>query len=338
MERFISLIKNIGSLTTQEYIILGSAVLLFVALFAAFFFFVSHIIDDNVISGSISEYYEKTKVNAKQRKVKYEQELNENGYQGNEPLLGRLDKLIENSGINRKLKFLNADVFVLLTILVSTISFIVVALITGEVIYGLITLSFIVIILVAILLYLNNLNKKRVEEELINFINLIENYSKTSDDIIHIIGRVFPYIDEPIKSAAEECYLEGQRTGNVSQSLDNFAKKINHKRFREIIRSLSICSRYEANYSDVADDSRRMLMEYLAGKQEREAIVRNARIEVLAILGLAFVMVYMLGGFIGENVLELLMMNFLGKIILLFSFIVVLITLVSLILMGRGND
>ena len=209
---------------------------------------------------------------------------------------------------------------------------------TGEVIYGLITLSFIIILLVTILLYLNNLNKKRVEEELMNFINLIENYSKTSDDIIHIIGRIFPYINEPIKSAAEECYLEGQRSGNISQSLDNFAKKINHKRFREIIRSLSICSRYEANYSDVAEDSRKMLMEYLAGKREREAIIRNARIEVLAILGLAGVMVYILGNFIGENTLDLLMMNFIGKMILLFAFIVLLITIVSLILMGRGKD
>lgn len=338
MERFIYLIKNISSLTTNEYIVLFSTLFLFIAIFAVFFFFISHMIDNKVITTSISDYYERTKINAKDRKAKHEQEMLETGYKDSEPLLRRLDRLIENSGINRKIKFLNADVFVVLTILISTVSFIFVSLITGEVIYGLITLSFIVILLITILLYLNNLNKKRVEEELMNFINLVENYSKTSDDIIHIIGRIFPYVNEPIRSAAEECYLEGQRSGNISQSLDNFAKKINHKRFREIIRSLSICSRYEANYSDVAEDSRKMLMEYLAGKREREAIIRNARIEVLAILGLAGVMVYILGNFIGENTLELLMMNFIGKMILLFAFIVLLITIVSLILMGRGKD
>ena len=170
------------------------------------------------------------------------------------------------------------------------------------------------------------------------FINLVENYSKTNNDLISIMGKVHYYLDEPLRTQVEECYYLGQRTGDVDLALDTLQRNVQHGKFKEIIRNLIICSHYEANYEDVVADSREMLLVYLAGKREVAEMARNARIELSLLLGACIVVFYMIQSFIGGNIIALLQSNIVGTLILAYCALVVLAVIMNIIFIGRDND
>ena len=323
---------------SNQYVLFGLKFLIFVLIAFCIFQLVNNIINENLISKKLKEIYEETDKNTKERLEEQEELFQNEGYQEHQPILVKLDDLIIDSGIKRIIKFLNAEILVVFVILIDAIAFLLLQEFVHQLYATVMVLLALSVTPFTILKLMSGKRKKETDDELINFINLIENYSKTSDDIMTIIGRTYPYLEEPLRSATEECYLEGTRTGDITKALDNFSKKINHKKFKTLIRNISICSRYEANYSDVAEDSREMLMEYLAGKRQREAMVKNARIEMIIIMFLSAIMFGFMGSFVGENIFYALQKTFIGTIILYAITIIVITIIVVLILIGKDSD
>lgn len=341
MGRLKYYIMHISSLSWQEYIALACVILLFVFLFQLIFKLLDHMTENKVISKGLENLYKTTEKDAKERRAEYETKIMEEGTVEKEDFLIKLDILIEQSGIKKRLKFLNSETYVIIGIISCCIGFLAVYQMTHTIFYGIATVLGILLIMLAFLMILANRNKKKIEDNIVNFVNLVENYSKTNDDIMNIFGKVYPFLEEPLRSDLENCYIEGTQTGNVDKALNNLSKRVNHKKFRDIIRNLLICSRYDANYSAVAEDTRTMLLEYIAGKKERQAMKNAARIELAIILVLSVFLMWLMGSFVsqdGTNIITVLTQTLIGNILLIYSLIVIIASIINIVLMGNMKD
>lgn len=141
------------------------------------------------------------------------------------------------------------------------------------------------------------LAKKRyqqLEKQLLTFMNLIDNYSKTSDDIIEIFGKIHRYLKPPLSNLLEECYSQATLTGNSELTLRELTDRMGHEKMKEIIDNLEIASRHEADYSVVINDEREIINNYLFDKKEKQSLVNDARAECLILLGIGSFIVFIL--------------------------------------------
>ncbi len=321
----------------EQYINYGLKGLLFIFLFLTSYFLFTYLKNSNVIANSFKNFYEKAEADVEERKRLEKMQQIESGNTDKESFLLKLDKTITYSNIRRYIPFLNSGVFIFSLVFFSSI-----ALILGTVLSDLsvgVTLAVIIVLTyVSVVLFLSNKNYKQVEKNIVSFMNLVENYSKTNNDLVAILGKVYPYLEEPLKSNVLEAYQLGKRTGNTDMALERLQNSVQHKYFREIIRNLTICSHYEANYEEIIEDSRSQLMEYLAGKEERAAMVRNARIELIILIATSAVVMYLMGSFIGTNVIQALRGSFFGEVILIYLIGILAVIAFNLIFMGRDKD
>ena len=116
-------------------------------------------------------------------------------------------------------------------------------------------------------------------------------------------------------------------TGDKSKAIRNLEKRIEHEKFKELIRNLEICSRYEANYGEVIKDSRGLLREYLATVKERKAILNNARIEIAMIIGCCGLVFWMMNDFTQAGILTVLLASTAGNLILVYCILMILYAL-----------
>jgi len=322
---------------TQQNMIYGLEILLFVFLFLASYFLFTYLKNNNVIARSIRNLYNKSEADVAERQRLEKMQQIEMGNIDNESILLKLDRAIIYSNIRKYIPFLNSNIFIF-----SMITFASIALILGTIFadffIGLLLAVIIILFYIITILFLSNRNYKKVEEDIVTFMNLIENYAKTNNDLVSIFGKVYPYLDEPLKSHVQEAYYLGRRTGDTDLALETLQNSVQHRRFREIIRNLAICSHYEANYEEIIEDTRSQFMEYLAGKRERAAMVRNARIELVILCATSGVVMYMMGSFIGENIIAALRESFIGKIILVYLVLVLAIVIYNFAFLGRDKN
>lgn len=324
-------------LTNETYIVLGLTIFLFVLVFCACYTLFAYLKKYHVIETRIKSFYEKTEADVEERLRLEEIRKAESGNTDDENLLLKLDRTINYSNIKKIIPFLNSTTYIFTMCIFASIALIVGTKLSGLAI-GIFCGGSVVSIYVVILMLLANINYKKVEGNVMTFINLVENYAKTNNDLISIMGKVHYYLDEPLRTQVEECYYLGQRTGDVDLALDTLQRNVQHKKFKEIIRNLIICSHYEANYEDVVEDSRDMLITYLAGKRERAEMARNARIELSILLGACVVVFYMIQSFLGESIIALLQSNIIGMIILIYCVICIFLVIFNIVFIGRQED
>ena len=195
---------------------------------------------------------------------------------------------------------------------------------TGIWIFGILGVGITGLSLYLLLYFLAGKNYQRTEKSLTTFLNLLENYSITSDDLINIFYKVAINMEEPVQSALYECYAEATSTGDIQTAMQNLEKKVEHEKFREIIRNLEICSRYEANYAEIIKDSRGLIQEYTAYSQERKSIINNARVEIVMIVACCGLVFWMVDDFSTKGILAVLLGTTVGNVLLLYCAAMVL--------------
>lgn len=324
-------------LANESYVILGLTILLFVFVFFACFTLFSYLSKYHVIENKIKSFYEKTEADVEERLRLEEIRKAESGNTDDENLLLKLDRTINYSNIKKIIPFLNSTTFIFTMCVFSSLALIIGSQLSGLGI-GIFCAGSVILLYFITLMLLASINYKKVENNVMTFINLVENYAKTNNDLISIMGKIYYYLDEPLKTQVEEAYYLGQRTGDVDLALDTLQRNVQHSKFKEIIRNLIICSHYEANYEDVVEDSRDMLITYLAGKRERAEMARNARIELGILLFACIVVFYMIQKFLGANIIELLQSNIIGTIILIYCALCIFLVIFNMIFIGRQED
>lgn len=283
---------------------------------------IKYIQGSKAIEKSVVKVFSATETKYKNRKAIEEAKMLEDGNQEKKSFIYKLDLMIERSGLRKKMPFLNTEVYLGLTIIVATLGYIIATLISGVWLLGAVVIMITVIIAYGIIYILSGIAYEKVDKTILTFVNILENYSGANDDIVSILGKTYPYLENPLKEHVEDFYNEVNSSGDTTRAFRNLEAKIENERFKEIIRNLEICSRHEANYQEIIKDTRVTLMDYLEAKQKRKAIINQGRIEILMSLGLCSVMVFMVSGFT-PNLFNMLINSVIGNGILLYCIIVI---------------
>ncbi len=125
---------------------------------------------------------------------------------------------------------------------------------------------------------------RSVNANLIKFLDFLGNYSVTAGELTGIFTQISKYVEEPLRSALDECSYEAQTTGDTGLALLVMAEKIEHPRFKELVRNMEISVRYCADFSLLVNSSRKSLREYLRLGEERVSMLREAVINMVLLL------------------------------------------------------
>lgn len=243
------------------------------------------------------------------------------------------DLALVKSGIQAKLPFFTTEVLIICMAATAVILFAICSLNHLPSIISLaaaITGIFSWYMLIKILL---NRNTRRIESNMMKFVNLIENYSRVSDDIKEIFKYTAPFLDEPLKSAVDECVTELEIKSDTYAAFKKLEIRVGHRQFGELIRNIELCSRHNTDYAAVIRKNRDVIQDYLSEKQTRKQMANSARTNIIILYAGAFVSLKMVSG-IGELDLNaMLLATRGGNIILSIVFAVIVFSIWKMIKM-----
>lgn len=299
-------------------------VCLFFAVGLTAFLLLSYLREHKVLAVVAGTVFQKAKEQEEDRQSEQQKLILIEGRQEKTNLLYKMDLLVLQSNIRKVLPFASTEILLIFTVGLAAIGFMAVTSISGTWIFGILGFVGVCFLVYMVLYFMALSNYRKTEESLMTFINLLENYSSMEDELIAIFSRIQTFLTEPVKSAVEQCCIEAEMTGDKSRAIRNLEKRIEHEKFKELVRNLEICSRYEANYGEVIKDSRSLLREYLAAVKERKAILNNARVEIAMIIACCGVVFWMMNDFTETGILSLLLGSTAGNIILAYCILIVL--------------
>lgn len=319
----------INKIDLKMLLIIGNIVL-FLALYTAMFFLVKALVQNNVVS-KIRQWIKASEEN---RTTAEEQLRNLEGNQEKNSIFYTLDLTLNQSGIKKFMPFLSTEYLMLF----SAVSAIAVFLLTGIItewsyaVLAAFVLFFIPYLLVRILAEVNH---KRIEEQIIHFLNMVDNYNQSEDNLITIFGKVYKYLDEPLCSAIEECYKEASSTGDMSAAFRRLETKVVHERFSEILQNMEMCSLHEANYHVIITESREIMTKYKKSRDTIKNIVGKAKMGMLAMTGMLAMLVFMISNIIEVNLITVMTGSVIGMAILIYLGLVMLFGIFSIIKIAK---
>jgi hypothetical protein len=272
------------------------------------------------------------------KRINEEQELRlQDGNQEDIKFFYRIDLALAQSGVSEKLPFITTEIFLTFISFLVALSCFIALKITGTLFYGILSGIVIVFLFYLLIFLLTSSNYRKVEANIIQFANLLENYSQTTDDIISIFGKVVVYLEDPLKSAVMDCYNEAKSTGEISAALNRLELKIEHPKFKELIQNLEICSRYEANYGVIINDSREIIRKYIEQRDKKINRVKAARVNILILFGTQVATIWMMNSISEQPVLTVLKSSIIGKGIILYLLVVYLYMIWKVITLGKKD-
>ena len=152
-----------------------------------------------------------------------------------------------------------------------------------------------------------------VNRNLIKFLDFLGNYSVTAGEVTGVFNQISRYMEEPLKSVLDECYMEAQTTGDVGMALLSMADKIEHPKFKELVQNIEISSRYCADFKLLVTASRRSVREYLRMREEKKSLLREAFVNMALLLIMSGVVLVTVEHLIGIPIWQLLTRTLPGK-------------------------
>ena len=227
----------------------------------------------------------------------------------------KLEQELNYSGLKRRFPYLTAEIWIVLNIVAAAL--VGICLLVGygwKIMFsGLGVLG----VLEYFCLYFCKLRAFRsVYTNLIKFLDFLGNYSITSGELTGIFAQISKYVDEPLKTVLEECSYEAQTTGDASLALLSMAEKIEHPKFKELVRNMEISVRYCADFSLLVKNSRRMMREYLRLGEERRSLMREALINMMLLAGMSVFTLVVVNGLLETSIWVILWDTIPGRIAL----------------------
>lgn len=227
--------------------------------------------------------------------------------------LYQLEQQLLYSGLTRKIPGLTPEIYIAGNLLIAAIIYFLFSFVGGTWWLGLaaILIFEVSVYLLQNLLILRNYNA--VDENLLKFLDFLGNYSITSGEITIILSQISGYMDEPLKTVLEECYYEAQTSGDVSMALLSMAEKVQHPKFKELVRNLEISMRYSADFTILVSQSRKAVREHMRMRQERKALASEAWINILILGAMTVVILKTVESLIGVPLEEMLLQTWVGR-------------------------
>ena len=230
--------------------------------------------------------------------------------------LGRLDEELAYSGIKEKFSWLTTELYVIIVMLTATLVMTVVVVVAG-LWQGLMAACLVISAFKLVITLISNARDRKTETQLLQFMNIIDNFSKTSDDLVEILEKASRYIDDPLGGQIYDAVQEARNTGDSMMALQDLQNSVKNKHFKILIRNLETSSRFENNYSDIIEDCRNIFHDYIRAQKEKRSLRMNGVMEILIMVAVGILSVVMVGQMTEEgNVIKILLNNGTAGIVL----------------------
>lgn len=237
-----------------------------------------------------------------EKRIREEERLQkEQGNREKKHFLYRLDEAMLQTGLKKKVPFLTVELTLVLLFLFLLCVMVVTAEIADSLLIGILAVGISFMILKEVVQMIIRRRQKQVEDNIIQFANLIENYARTSDDIVQILRKISIYLEEPLKTAVEDCYMEAYTTGDFSTACAHLDAGIGNRYLADMLTNIESCSRHRANYEEVIRGNKEIIRKYLAERDVQREIARNARVEIVILLIMGGIVMYSFQGVIPEG-------------------------------------
>lgn len=313
---------------------LANPVLMYAQLFLAVifivstYFFISYLVNHHWFSMKFAKLKDDIDEQRRLREEEYKQRFLLEGETEQDTVLLRLDNLILDAGLKDKYPELNAENFLLLVIGISIVTGILSGIWMHNFLAGLMGMILPVIVIICYLEIKAIRNYIKIENQLLKFINYLDNVSSIENTIGEMLGRVSVYLSDPLKIPVEQCYYEIKAGVPADDALKKLSTRINYKKFRNIINSLRVCAAHNENYAEVIEESKADIKRYISFKRQ----IRNIRRNMLFELGVIFIAgVAILGvlSFIVDNVFSIMTGTLIGQIVLAYLVLVIAFGVIS---------
>lgn len=227
--------------------------------------------------------------------------------------LYRLEQRILYSGLLKHFPFLTPELYISLNLLMAMAIYIVFSILTAKWWTGMIAVAVLEVLLYFVTNILMTRQYNATDEGLLKFLDFLGNYSITSGEVTAVLGQVSSYLEEPLKGTLEECYYEAQMSGDTSIALLSMAEKLQHPKFKELVRNLEITMRYSADFTILVSQSRRSVREYMRMRQERKALASEAWVNIIILAVMTLVILKSVEALIGIPIEQILWQSWVGK-------------------------
>lgn len=264
------------------------------------------------------------------RNEEFESLLLAEGEQQKIPFMKSVDIFLIQSGIKFKIPGLTAEAFIAAMVFAAIISLLLGTMLLKSVLLGSIV-SITVVVASYLFLYMKrSVNFKRTEEDVMKFINLLENINYSETRLDQIFRRAVPYLKNPLKDIVEQFCHEVDAGISTEMALANMIDRVDHKKLKILLKSFQISNSKEQNYSEIIEENRDIMREYIAERKERENIKKNAFVELCIIALMGLVVIYLFSSMV-ENMYMLMFSTLSGQVLCVYLFVVFIWGLVTVI-------
>ena len=308
---------------------------LYTLLVIVLFFTIYSILKDIKPKRMIDNVVNKSELKTKERTTYYEQLYEEQGVTDKIGFKRKLDIYLIRSGIKERFRFINADIFLLTSVLISLGAILLVLPFIRHlgllIAVGIITF----LVLQFVVYFLANITYEKIDSQVIVFLNLLENFASSTDDIISIFQQSSEYLTYPLNKYCKEFVTESRTTGNTKSAFSNFEDKIENEKLKDIIRNLEISSRNDANYSEILSKSKDVIKGYFETKESKKAIKRSGQMDICMSAIMGVVVISVMQNLIPDLKYQLINTT-IGNIIILYWIIVSIVCVASFVTLQKN--
>lgn len=298
----------------DHYVALNVAA--FVLTFIAVFFVVSYMAKHRVLSNIAATIRSDIREKERLRKEEYEREFQLEGNFKDKNRLRRIESKLVSSGIKRKFPELTPELFFLTVGLIAVAAGVIAYFVTERSIILTLSSAAATIAIINVLIEIKiGRNYNKTEEEIMLFVNLLENMSHSSGNITEMFAATIPYISEPLKSSVEKCYYEMRSTGNIEMSLKNLIDRTNHKQLKSVFESFRICAKRGARYDLIVQENKEAIANHIRYHKQKNQIKKNALAYICIMIAAGSVAIGLIAQMV-ENAYSYIFQTLVGQIII----------------------
>lgn len=287
------------------------------------------------VKNSITKILNRSEINSNNRKREYEILVEEYGALEKLKFKHSIDIYLVRSGLKEKFTFLNAEIYFLITFILVGVGFIISQICIKNIVIS-IGISILIGLSSYLILYiLTGITYEKIDNQIMIFLNILDNFATSTDDIVSIFQQTSSYVKYPLNKYCDEFVAESRTTGNIKIAFNNLENKIENTKLKDIIKNLEISSRNDANYKQILDKSKDIMKGYFENKEVTKSMKRTGQLEIVICLVMGLIIVFMMKGMI-PNLLSNLFNSPIGNMIIAYWLVVVIVCLWSFISLQKN--
>lgn len=227
--------------------------------------------------------------------------------------LYRLEQHLLYSGLSKKIPFLTPEIWIAGNLTVVAVLYATSTILGGTWWFGIVVVSIFEVFVFFLQNMLVSRNYTRVDNELLKFLDFLGNYSITSGEVTIILKQISSYLEEPLRSVLEECYYEAQTSGDTGLALLSMSEKVQHPKFKELVRNMEISMRYSADFTILVSQSRKSIREHMRMRQEQKVLASEAWINIIILGAMTIVILKTVEVLIEVPIRDILFQTWVGR-------------------------